>query len=91
MKHPIPPMTHELSRHWKQPPREAILVDETHALMELGTFEQLAEYTLTDPSGVYPGKMWRCDSHKGWWALCWYGPLDAADCCCVYSRKIAIL
>ena len=51
-------MTDPMGRHWRQPPRERILIDDTHALMDLATFEQLSEYSCTIPTGVYPGKMW---------------------------------
>jgi hypothetical protein len=84
MKNTIPPMTHELSRYWEQPSREEILVDDTHALMTRETFQKLAEYSASNPTGAYEGKMWR--RHDGLfderfkvrggvpeWLLCWYG------------------
>lgn len=55
----IPPMTDPHGRHWNQPKREAILVDDHHALMTHATFEELLEYSGTIPTGCYEGKMWR--------------------------------
>ena len=67
----IPPMTHELSRYWDQPPRDSILIDDTHALMTSATLSKLGEYSHSTPSGVYPGKRWK--SHRcGKWYLRWY-------------------
>lgn len=67
---------------WRQPARESILIDDVHAVMTRDTFEQLAEYSSTIPSGAYPGKLWRRANgkhdprHQGEpvWMLCWYGP-----------------
>jgi hypothetical protein len=68
---------------WQQPARESILIDDVHAVMSRHTFEQLAEYSASIPSGAHPGKLWRRangkhdPNHKGEpiWLLCWYGPL----------------
>lgn len=85
----IPAMTHELGRFWEQPARARITVDATHALMSVGTFEQLPEYSASFPSGVYPGKMWRrhdgahdpmCPPERRRWLLCWYAYLDDTQC-----------
>lgn len=83
---PIPEMTDPLGRHWLQPKREELVIDETHALMSMSAFARLSDYSRTNPSGVYPGKMWRRQvthaNHalpcgvivpKGGWILCWYG------------------
>lgn len=59
VKNLIPPMTDPQGRYWDQPPTEDILIDDTHAVMNRKTFEQLEEYNCTLPTGVYPGKMWR--------------------------------
>lgn len=69
--HVIPPITDPLGRHWSQPPRDRILVDDTHALMSQADFEQLPEYSRSVPTGAYAGKMWRCHFREGWF-LCWY-------------------
>ena len=84
----IPAMTDPLGAHWRQPPRESIEVDDTHALMTAATFRQLPEYSSTVPTGVYPGKMWR--RHDGVhsrdrgvppiWLLCWFGEVSDGQC-----------
>lgn len=74
---------------WRQPSRESILIDATHACMTQDTFAQLAEYSTTMPTGVYPGKMWRrhdgiydkkCPVESRRWLLCWYGLADNSMC-----------
>jgi hypothetical protein len=60
-RHPIPPITDPMGKGWRQPNRFDIEIDSTHAVMSRKTFEQLSEYSCSTPSGVYPGKMWRCD------------------------------
>lgn len=83
--HPIPPITEPLGRNWEQPEREDITVDEEYALMTLRSFEELAEYSSTYPTGAYEGKMWkrhngiydhafRARGGKPEWLLCWFGP-----------------
>lgn len=75
----IPPITDPLGKHWEQPSTDAILLDDTHALMEEATFYKLADYSCSMPSGVYPGKMWRANPHQFFpdapdqWFLRWYG------------------
>lgn len=98
---PIPLMTHPLGRSWDQPSREEILLDETHALMSRATFDQLAEYSGTNPTGAYEGKMWK--RHDGLfdfrflarggrpvWLLCWYGRSDKPGFVSNNSRKILL-
>lgn len=60
----IPPMLHEMGRHWRQPDRSRITIDATHALMSQADFEALADYTTSQPSGVYEGKMWKSQAWK---------------------------
>lgn len=82
----IPPMTDPLSRYWEQPKTEDILVDDTHAVMTHQTFSELKDYSLTQPTGVYSGKMWKAqrtevikrdgEMYRIWtgkWILCWFG------------------
>lgn len=94
----IPAMTDPMGRHWRQPPREQIEVDATHALMTEATFKALSEYSATIPTGVYPGKMWR--RHDGAqdfkskrppvWMLCWYG--DVKDNACqIHFREVLLV
>lgn len=98
----IPPMTDPNGHYWDQPARSEILVDDTHAVMTTATFRKLAEYSATNPSGVYPGKMWR--RHNGAhdldflrrggkpeWLLCWYGySSKGPDFCSTNYRTILL-
>lgn len=88
--HEIPPITDPLGRYWEQPSRDAILVDETHAAMAPRTFDQLSNYSATNPSGVYPGKMWRRQL-MGVWLLCWYGECGNPDLCSINTRVVLLL
>lgn len=55
----IPPMTHPLSKHWNQPDRSLIILDDKYALMSKEVFDKLHEYSTSIPTGVYEGKMWK--------------------------------
>lgn len=90
MKHAIPDMTDPLGRHWQQPSRELILVDEHHALMSSRTLLQLPEYSSTLPSGTYTGKMWRRAAGNGDWWLCWYGDLVGPDQISIHRRPVLL-
>lgn len=98
---PIPRITDPLGKHWDQPDRSEILLDDTHALMTAATFVHLAEYSATRPTGVYPGKMWRrhdgafdfqflAAGGKPEWLLCWYGE-SGPGYCSNHSRKIILV
>lgn len=73
-RHPIPPMTDPMGAAWRQPKRESIEVDDTHAMMSRETFDTLPEYNWSIPTGVYEGKMWKRLKGAAHWWLCWYGP-----------------
>lgn len=102
MNNEIPPMTDPLGRHWEQPCRSRILIDGTHALMERATFDGLAEYSSSIPSGVYVGKMWKrhqgifnetflAKGGKPVWQLFWFGEHPDVDMVSVHFREIIIL
>ena len=55
----IPDMTDPLGKYWEQPNREDIAVDHSHAVMSMETFKKLKDYSRSQPTGTYPGKMWR--------------------------------
>lgn len=88
----IPPITDPMGRHWDQPSRDDILVDDTHAVMTVKTFTALLEYSTSMPSGVYDGKMWRrhdrCDCLD---LLMWYGPSEKLGSCLINSREILLV
>jgi hypothetical protein len=85
MRNVIPPITDPLGQYWEQPSREEILIDDDYALMNSQTLSRLHDYSTTDPTGVYEGKMWRgrevirqgqklCFSDR--WILRWFGLSD---------------
>lgn len=101
ISHIIPPMTDPQGRYWKQPSRFYIEVDDMHALMSKETFEALPEYSASNPSGVYPGKMWRRydgvydqaflrSGGTPEWLLVWYGASDNPKFCSVNHRKVVL-
>ncbi len=68
----IPTPTDKLSKYWSQPPKQDITLDDTHALMSLHTFKCLKDYSRSQPTGAWVGKMWK--KQKGdTWFLCWFG------------------
>lgn len=95
----IPDMVHPLSKGWfEQPKREDITIDDTSALMSEKSFKMLHEYSTSQPSGVYEGKMWKAhwyeliDGKKVWdWYLCWYGLSTKPGSVSNNSRKIIIV
>lgn len=90
LRNAVPPMTDPLGRHWRQPPRERIAIDDTHALMDRATLEALPEYSRTVPTGVYPGKMWRAHAGDGCWLLRWWGLCDDPAKCSCNEREILV-
>lgn len=98
----IPPITDPMGKNWDQPPTSSILIDDTHAVMTRATFEALAEYSATFPSGVYEGKMWRrhdgafdrafcAAGGKPEWLLMWFGHSDKPNSVTNNGRKILIV
>jgi len=97
----IPPMTDPMGRHWNQPSRDEILIDDEYALMTESTMKRLAEYSCSTPSGVYPGKMWRVDyqsycpdlvkqgKHRHW--LRWFGLHPDPNIVTNHYRKILLV
>ena len=45
----IPPITDPLGKHWQQPHRRFIELDNTHALMSEQTFKGLKKYSTSIP------------------------------------------
>lgn len=99
MNNTIPLITNPLGRHWGQPNIASILVDDTHAVMNAATFKQLAEYSVSTPSGVYPGKMWKrnhgmfdpdCKPQDRQWWLCWFGEVPNNPTVCSNNHRIIL-
>jgi hypothetical protein len=88
----IPQMTDPLGRYWSQPKTSAIEIDDTHALMSIETFEALAEYSASKPSGVYPGKMWKCITRDERRYLRWYGEVpNDPKVCSINTREVLLV
>jgi hypothetical protein len=102
----IPLMTDPLGKYWEQPLREEILVDDTHAIMTKKSLSQLKDYSLSQPTGTYQGKMWKIrdciiferggEKYRRWtgdWILCWFGPdpKDEPGYVGNYYRQILII
>ncbi len=98
----IPPMTHELSKAWDQPSTDRIKIDDKYAAMDEKTFKELKEYSCSQPSGVYEGKMWKAnysrhkplphqDPQPDIWYLCWFGFSEDPNCCSNNRREIKIV
>lgn len=91
----IPPISDPLGKSWQQPHRRFIELDATHALMSEQTFKGLPEYSMSDPSGVYEGRMWKSYSQfTGEWYLRWYQVVEQPSYhkgCCIHSREILIV
>jgi len=85
----IPEITHPLGKHWDQPSKDNILIDDKNALMSEKDFNELKEYSCSVPSGAYEGKMWK--NYDGTnWGLVWYGESENPDNASINYRKIII-
>lgn len=91
MHNSIPPITDPMGRVWTQPPLSAVIIDDTHALMTKRTFDDLAEYSHSFPSGVYPGKMWKSHLRDSTWVLRWYDEHTDPKMCASHLRDILIV
>ena len=88
----IPSITDPIGKHWGQPHRRYIELDDTHALMSEQTFKALVEYSLTLPSEKYAGKMWsKYHEASDTWYLCWYLDSDNPDFIEIEYRVILIV
>lgn len=82
----IPLITNPMGRSWKQPSLSRLSFVEGYVIMDAATFNELHNYELTYPSGVYEGKMWRSGG-----LLMWYDNHDTdPNLCSVKSIPIAI-
>lgn len=69
----IPEMTHELSRAWDQPSKSEFAIDQLseYAIMSEDIFKRFKNYSHSQPTGAYEGKMWTL-THRGINYLRWY-------------------
>ncbi len=81
----IPLMADPRGEHWKQPPREEIVVGGGKAYMTKETHAKLKTYDISNPSGTYAGKMWNCLNYLSWFAA------RGSDLCKVKNLPIEIV
>ena len=86
----IPDMVHPLGRHWRQPNKEDIAIDNIHALMSKDSFQELHTYSMSIPTGVYEGKMWKRLT-RGIWFLSWFGNENKDGLLPTLSREILVV
>lgn len=70
----IPPITHPWGKVWIQPNPKDIILDDEYAVMKQKDFDLLADYTASEPTGKYNGKMWKGEFNTAYgrkWYLCW--------------------
>lgn len=87
----IPDMTHPYGKHWKQPKRDDILITEKEAKMSEEDFKKLADYSHSQPTGAYEGKMWKTSAAEGGYYLAWFGVGKTESTVSTNFRKITIL
>ncbi|PCJ51527.1 MAG: hypothetical protein COA79_25900 [Planctomycetota bacterium] len=63
----IPPLRSVVSRKWDQPDRSEIKLAYSHAYMTQQSFDKLADYSVSIPSGVCQGKIWK--KNIGAWSM----------------------
>ena len=85
----IPDIVHPLGKYWEQPNRDNILIDDKHALMSKHSLDGLHEYSMSIPTGVYTGKMWK-SKVLGKWLLRWFGNENDKGLLPILSREILI-
>lgn len=83
-------MVCSLGKHWQQPNRDNVLIDNTHALMSNYSLGELHEYSMSIPTGVYEGKMWKAKI-KAKWYLRWYGVEDEEGFLPILIREIIVV
>lgn len=54
------------------------------------TFEKLKEYSCSQPSGVYEGKMWKSKTYEGKWILQWFG-CGKREGFCLNKRRLILV
>jgi len=86
----VPAIVEPLGKHWQQPDRSELLIDDKSAIMAQDAFDKLAEYSATFPTGVYVGKMWKAQDKEGWW-LMWFDQAKDPTKCTIEYRKIILL
>ena len=87
----IPKITDPLGKSWIQPNPDDIQIDKTHALMTKQDFNKLANYSGSQPTGAYVGKMWKSEGRDGTWYLKWFSMHEDPNMCSGNVRDILIV
>lgn len=92
----IPQITDPLGRYWDQPPLIDVAVYNDIAIMDRKTFNRLADYSHSVPTGTYEGKMWKCKERgtkvkESGWLLRWYSQSCDPKLITMNTRPIRIL
>jgi hypothetical protein len=87
----IPVMDDPLGKYWDQPNDiRKVLMDDKSVILSKYQIANLAEYSSTFPSGVYPGKCWkRIERNKMY--LVWYGDETPKKECPILFREILVI
>lgn len=91
----IPPMTNPLGQYWDQPDPKNIVLDDNYAAMTREDFEKLPDYSQSEPTGKYNGKMWKGKygnrtSGLSWW-LFWCHDEDAISNSIYISNRLILI
>ncbi len=92
-KNIIPKITEPLGKYWEQPSTNNILIDDTHALMDEKSFKELKDYSKSQPTGAYEGKMWKATywDRPGIWFLLWFDFHEDPKFLSTEQREIILL
>lgn len=86
----IPPMTHPYGKAWSAPDRSEIIVCDKFATMSKEAFDKLLDYSRSQPTGVYEGKMWKSSDDRITWHLHWWSKHEDPNVCKGNVREIKI-
>ena len=88
----IPVITDPLGASWEQPSSANMLIDDESAIMSQADLDKLAEYSMSNPTGAYEGKMWkRLGQINNIFYLCWYSTAIEEGYLDINFRRIIIL
>ncbi len=88
----IPDCLHPLSKYWDQPENIDVEIDDTYAMMTKESFDLLKNYSMSVPSGIYIGKMWKAQARISLvWYLRWYKEYPQDPSKCIWDQRIILL
>ena len=84
----IPPVDTRY-RDWNTPLRHEILaIDKDYVIMTKETLDKLPDYTNSEPTLKYNGKMWKAKARTGEWMFCW---CNNEDCGLIFINYRQVL